>query len=402
MEVFHLKINMSAKSGIIWARGLLKSEAGLVYTTFGHISESLLGGVFWFVLAALLDVESYGLVNYYIALASIFAVVGALGLNATVTTFMVKGEKEILYEANSLTLIAGLLLGVVLSVFQWSSGFVAAAMLFFAMTRAELLGRKSYREYALLSIGERTVQIILSVILFFQLGILGVLLGYFLGYLIFSYRYLRSISRFTIRINSLREKRNFAFHSYGFNLIRNSTLYFDKILIAPLFGYFALGSYQLGFQFYMLLSVLPLSLYFYLLPEESSGKNKRTVKVLGLVFSVVACGAAFVAMPYVITNFFSTFVDSIQIARIMSLAVIPSTIVAILSASLLGKGRSKIVFVAGLVYLAVLVTGILILGQALGVLGLGITLVLAQISQATCLIVKRNAPKVAKDVEKYF
>jgi O-antigen/teichoic acid export membrane protein len=381
-------LNLSEKVG--WIRGIIKGEMGLVYTTLGNMGSSLLGGLFWLVLASLLEVESYGLVNYYIALGSVFSAVALTGLDATVITYMAKGEKGIYFQANSLVLISGLSVCLVLSVFQLGSGLLAAAMVFFMMALAETLGRKRYREYAFLSIGQRLAQISLSLILYFQFGIIGIVMGYFLGNLIFSYRYIKSISNFTLKLDGIKEKRNFAIHSYGFNLIRNFTNYLDKIIIAPLFGYFVLGLYQLGFQFFMFLSIIPLSLYYYLLPEESSGKNKTKVKQIGFGLAVAAAVLAFFTLPFFIEILFPSFVSSILVVRIMSLAIIPSTIVAIISASLLGRGKSKTVLIAGLIYLISLIIGVIALGGALGALGLALTLVVAQSIQAGVLLGNRK------------
>ena len=381
-------LNLSER--VRWLRGVVKSEMGLVYTTLGTTGSSFLGGLFWLVLASLLDVESYGLVNYFIALGSVFSALALLGLDSTVITFLAKGEKKIVFQANSLVLFSGLSACLVLSVFQWESGILSAAMVFFMMSIAEVLGRKKYGEFALLSIGQRFVQISLSLFLYFQLGIMGIVLGYFLGNLIFSFRYFRILPNFSLNFDGIKEKRNFTLHNYGFNLIRNFTNYLDKIIIGPLFGYFVLGIYQLGFQFYLFLSIIPLSLYYYLLPEESSGKDKRTIKIVGFGLAVVAAVFAFFTLPYFIETLFPTFASSVWVVRIMSLAVIPSTIVAIINASLLGRGRSKYVFVAGLIYLVSVIVGVLVLGDVMGAMGLAVTLVVAQSIQAGFLLTKRK------------
>ena len=343
-----------------------------------------------FGLASLLDVESYGLVNYYIALASVFSAIALMGLDATIITYMAKGEKRIWYQANSLILVSGLIVTGVLSVFQWSAGLLSIAMVFFMMALAEALGKKKYREYAFLSVGQRIIQIALSLLLYFPFGILGIVFGYFLGNLIFSYRYIKFIPNFSLQIDSIKEKRNFALHSYGFNLIRNFTTYLDKIIVAAIFGYYVLGLYQLGFQFFMFLSIIPLSLYYYLLPEESSGKDKTKIELYGFGIAVIAATAVFFSIPYLIGNFFPSFIDSTPIVRIMSLAVIPSTIVAMLNASLLGKGNSKTVLIAGLIYIISLIIALITLGQIMGTLGLAVTLVIAQSIQAAYLLFKRN------------
>lgn len=352
------------------------------------MGASLLGGLFWLILASILNVENYGLANYYIALASVFAAVALLGMDATVIRWLAKGEKRIWIEANSLLLISGLTVTIVLSIFEWSSGVLAIAMVFFMMGLAEALGRKKYRQYAVLSIGQRVVQIALSLVLFLFLGILGIVLGYVLGNLVFSYKSLQSLPSFTLRFDSVREKRNFAIHSYGSNLIKNFNNYLDKVLIAPFFGYYTLGLYQLGFQFFMFLSIIPLSLYYYLLPEEASGKSKTKIKYLGFGLAVIAGVSAFFFTPYIIERLFSSFTDSILIVRIMCLAIIPQTIVSICNASLLGRGQSKSVFIAGITYISVLIVLLFALGTIFGPIGLAITLIIAQSAQASYLLIK--------------
>jgi len=375
------------------ARGLLKRETGLVYTTIGNIGASVLGGLFWFVLASLLAVDNYGIVNYYIALANIFVAIGLVGLDSTMITFLAKGEKNIHYQATSLTLISALITGLILSIYNWTAGILAASMILFIMTLAETLGKRTYRQYALLSITQRIAQMIFSIVLYFPFGITGLLVGYFAGNLLFSIKLLsRAIPNFTLHFDEIKLKRNFALHSYGANIVRNFTLYLDKLIIAPLFGYYLLGLYQLAFQFFLFLSIIPLSLYSYLLPEESCGKNNRTIKMLGLGFSIVAALAALLSLPTVIEKFFPTFLDSIPIVRIMSLAVIPATVVAILNATLLGRGSSRIVFTGGITYMITLIIGVAVLGQVLGAIGLAVTILTAQTIQATYLIWKRKTP----------
>ena len=111
-------------------------------------------------MAAVLEVSSYGLVDYCLSLSGVFTALSAMGLNTAVTAFLAKGEEEVLYEADSLTLISGLVLAFSLTVFHWSIGILTAV--FFGTATAELLGRKMYRERALLSIGARLHRITFS------------------------------------------------------------------------------------------------------------------------------------------------------------------------------------------------------------------------------------------------
>ena len=384
---------ISTKTGINWLKKLIKEDVGLVYTSIGGIGSSVIAAFFWFILASLLTVDNYGLANYYISIATIFSGLGTIGLNMTVTTYLAKGEDKLLNEANSLTLVTGVVSALVLSVFQLASGLLAASMIFFGMTTAEIMGRKAYKEYAFVSIGQRIGQITLGLFLYFQIGVMGIVIGYFLGTLLFSYKYLLSLKNFSFKINNLKEKRNFTIHSYGYNLI-GVTLsnYLDKVLIGALFGYFALGLYQLGFQFFMFLSLIPISLQRYLLPEESSGNNKREIKIVGVILSTIASIALFFLCPYLITKFFPTFTDAIPLVSLMSLSVIPSAVAVILTANFLGNGKSKQVFTAGVIYLTSLMVCLAVMGLTIGILGLALAVITAKTIQATYMVTQRNKP----------
>lgn len=370
---------------------LMKSETGLLYIGIGNTGSSVLGGLLWFILAGFLSVDNYGVVNYYIAISNIFFALGLIGLDATIITFLAKKEQAIHFQATSLAFISALIIASILSIYNWSIGILSATQILFMMTLAEKLGTKKYRQYAFFIIGQRIAQMILSIALYFPLGILGILIGYILGNVIFSFRYiLRSITNFTLQFAQIKEKLNFALHSYSSNIVRNFTLYLDKLLIVPLFGYYILGLYQLAFQFFLFLSIIPLSLYSYLLPEESGGVDRKTIKLLGLSLSITAAIAALAGLPVIIEWLFPNFVDSIPIVRIISLAIIPATITAILNATFLGRGRSKIVFIAGIAYIIALVTGLITIGQIFGSIGLAITILVAQIVQATYLVINKK------------
>ena len=383
--------NSFEKNGSAKLMGFMKDNVGLVYTTLGGFGASVLGAIFWLLLASLLNVGDYGLANYYLAIGNVAAGFGIIGLNLTIMTYLAKGEKNLLYEANSLTFISGVVTALVLSIFSVFAAIIAASTIFFNMALSELLGTKKYRQYAFLSIGQQITQITLSLLLYYPFGINGILLGYFLGALVFSYKYLNSIRKnFTLKFNSLKEKRNFALHSYGYNLIgKRLANYFDKVIIGALFGFYALGLYQLGFQFYMFLTLIPTSLSQYLLPEESSGTNKKTIKTIGLILSIAVALTAYIATPYLIRNLFPTFIESIQLVQIMSIAIIPSTIVAILTSTYLGNEKSKTVFIAGLIYLASLIIGLIALEKIMGVLGFAVAIIIAQTIQALYMLTKK-------------
>ena len=363
----------------------IKRERGFAYTTIGNLSSTILGALFWFILASILKVSEYGEVNYYIAFAVIPASIASLGLNTTVITYLAKGDEEVVREADSIILLSGLVVALALIPIQWTISIITVALVFYGMAIAEILGRKLYSEYAYTVILQRIIQIASSIILYFQIGIIGILIGYFLGPMLLSYRYLKNLRNITFNINSLRHKINFTLHSYGLNIIGSLSTYLDKIIIGSLFGFYALGLYQLGFQFLMLLAIIPGSLYTYLLPEESSGVNRVGIKMLGLISSVVLAILTLTLSPYIVQILFPNFTNAIELIQIMSIAIIPLTISSLANARLFGEERSKHAFIGGLIYIVTVIITLIIFGLYLKVIGLALAVVFAQSVRAIYL-----------------
>jgi O-antigen/teichoic acid export membrane protein len=258
-------------------------------------------------------------------------------------------------------------------------------MIFYGMALAEIIGKKLYDEYTFVSLTNKLIQIVLSILLYFKYGLIGILIGYFLGYFLLSYRYLKSLSKFTLKINNLRNKLKFILHSYGLNLIGNLSSFLDKIIIGTIFGFYVLGLYQLGYQFLVFLMTVSGSFYTYLLPEEASGENKKEVKLIGLILSIVIAIIIFLFSPLIIKIFFPNFINAIQIVQIMSLSVIPATITSISNARLFGKEKSKYTLIGGIIYLVSLIIGIVFFGKILGIIGLAFSIIFAQMFQAIYL-----------------
>jgi len=369
---------------------LIKREKGFIYTTIGNISSTLLGALFWLILASILSVSEYGIVNYWIAIAVIPASIATLGLNTTVVTYLAKGDEEVVREADTIILISSLIVGLILLPIQWAISIVTIAFIFYGMTIAEILGRKLYSEYAIVTILSRAIQIITSIILYLKIGLIGVLIGYFLGQIMLSYRYLKNLRNPTLNINSLKEKVNFTLHSYGQNIIQSLSIYLDKIIIGGLFGFYALGLYQLAFQFLMLLAIIPASLYTYLLPEESSGTERTEIKIIGIMLSIAMAIATYILSPYIIKILFPNFIDAIEIIQVMCIAIIPLTITSLANAKLFGEEKSKYVFIGGIIYIITMIIFTVMLGVLMGIMGLAIAIIIAQTIRAAYLWSKKG------------
>lgn len=367
------------------ALGFLRAESGLVYVSLGNFSSAVLGALFWLVLAWILRVDQYGEVNYCIALASVAASLSLFGLNTTATVYLAQGDEEVLWEAYSAASVLSLSAAVAVAFFNPFSSLILLSSVSSGMSYAEILGRRMYREYGAVCVLNRVTQIAVSIPLYFAFGLNGILAGYVLGPLAVSYRFFRALKRFRLKAARLREALKFTLHNYGLNLTSTLSGYLDKIVIGSILGFEVLGLYQLGYQFLMFLSIIPGSLYTYMLPEESSGGSSGRVELLGLTSSIAVGALFFGVTPWLIQVFFQRFQEATTPVRVMCLAVIPATLASMCNAKLLGKRKSKPVLLGSLMYLSCLMAGFATLGPTLKELGLSISVVEAQTASAIYL-----------------
>ncbi len=370
--------------------GFLRSQKGLIYITLGNLLGALLTGSFWLFLASVANVEDYGKINYKVAIASLAASAALLGMNTTVTTYLAKGHERINVQANQLVLISGAIAAVVVSVIDWFLSVFVIGMTFWMMSIYELLGKKSYKQYAFASIGARGSQFLLSILLYYLLGVPGIIIGFAVSFLLFSKQYLTSTRQFSLNFDEVKHMMKFASHAYSFNMSNAILLYFDKLIIAPLFGYLVLGYYQLAFQFFLFLGMIPVSFYQYLLPEESSGSKRQKVPLLGLLVSVALTLALYVSSPWILQTFFPHFKDSLAALQIISVGIIPMMIVWTLNSRFLSMERTRYVLIGSAVYVALQISLIIELGGKMGVTGLALAVVLSLIAQAGFLYASKK------------
>lgn len=363
----------------------LRSHTGLLYITFGNILGAAITGCFWLILALIQPVEEYGKTSHIVSLASLASSFALLGLNTTVLTFIPKGFQKINIQANQLILISGFIASVLAALYDWLLGFFVIGMTFWMMSTYELLGKKSYKHYAIVNVGARAIQIVLSLFLYYFLGIPGIVLGFSISFLVFAYQYYLSMKNFTFDFSELKDKMKFSLHVYSFNLSNALLMYFDKIIIAPLFGYAILGYYQLGFQFLLFLGMIPISLFQYLVPEEATGKKKTKLRILGLVLSIVLAFLLYLFSPYIVNNFFPQYIKSIDSIRIMSMGLMPLSITYLINSEFLANGKTRGVIGGAILYQTLQLSLIYYLGFRFETTGLSLAVVFALTGQALFL-----------------
>ena len=248
-----------------------------------NVISSIALAAFWFFLASLLGTDGYGELTYLVAGGSIAVSVSNFGVINTIIVFTAK-EKRTQSAIHFLALISGSVASVVTFLIFHNIGlslFVICFVIFF-LTTSELLGRKLYKDYAKFMIFQRILQVVLGIGLFYVIGIDGILIGWALSYLTFSFKLFKFIRSSKVDFTVLKFRFGFMLNNYGIGLSRDFGLHVHKLIIFSIFGAALLGNYQLGFQVLLVLSILPHTVFQYILPKDSLGE--KTTKLKKLLF----------------------------------------------------------------------------------------------------------------------
>jgi O-antigen/teichoic acid export membrane protein len=367
-----------------------------MYVTIGNLFFAAIGALLWFFLATQMTATVYGSLNFFISISAIFTSIGLLGFDSTLTTYLAKRVKSIEIESAQIVLLSGIVLSVVLQAMFNSFALTLSflGMLFFSLSTAELLGRHRYKEFMYVMVVERTISLFTVPILFWLYGVDGALYGYAISYLPLCYRFVMSLNklRFDFRFGVIRTHRNFFFHSYGLSLSRTLMFLADKLLIAPIFGLYILGQYQLGIQMLTATSMIPLIFYNYLLPQYAGNThlNHRNLELTGIIIITILTVVIIAIIPYIVNSLFPAFTEAIMASQIVIVAGIPLTISALCNSALMGKEKSSQVMQAGLIFLASQYALLFVLGHTHGLVGLSFATLIAACVQAAFLYAKRR------------
>ena len=367
--------------------------------SLGSANLTVIGfsGIFWLYIAPILGKESYGEVNYYIALAGIGLSVSSLGLNNLMTVLTAKGIKiqHVIYLIGLISSsTTAVILFILVSNFNVSL-FVIGAVIF-TFSCSELLGLKLYKKYSKIIILQRALAVIFAISLYYIIGPNGIIMGFALSFFPLSFRFYRFMADFKIEFTAIKPHVGFMMSSYGLELTRTLNWSIDKILIFPMFGFEILGTYQLGIQFLSILVILPGTMYNYLLPRDSTGVSHKKLKIISIITSILLAVIMILVSPFIIRQFFPNFIDSILAAQIMSIAIVPLTINTLFASKLLGIEKSKIVFTASIIYLTTLLSSIIMLGNYYGLYGLAMSPVISAIIETIFYVIIQFRSKLIK------
>jgi len=372
-------------------RKFFQKSKNLTALGSSYILSNAISAIFWLFLASILDVEEYGELGYLLAIVGTVGAFGLIGSNNTLTVYVAKGVK-IQATVFLTTLITGTILSIGLLVFTQNIliSFYPLALIIFSTVIFDLLGKKAFTNYGKYLIIQRILMVIFALIFLEIWGVNGIIFGYTLSLGIFAVLTYKAFQEGKIDFKLLKDRKNFILNSYGTHVLEVVSINIDKLIIFPIFGALILGPYQLGFQIFVVLLILPNIVTQYTLPHDSTGNKNKVLKKYTIIISGIISGLVVILSPPLIPIFFPKYIEAIEVIQIMGFALIPSALTMILTSELLGKENSKSVVLSSIVGIIALIIGIITLGEIMGLIGLALSLVIGRIFQCVSLLIIKN------------
>lgn len=351
------------------------------------IAGSVISAVFWFYIASVVGPEGYGEITFFISIAMLSSTISLFGAVNTNIVYTAKNVQiqSVLY---TITLSAGLVSSLIVFLFFNNLGvsFLNFGLIVFSLSTSELLGRKFYRTYSKFVITQRVLLITCAIGLYYVIGIQGILLGYSISYIPYIYIIINTFKTTKIDFAIFKTKLSFIIPQYLQTLSGSISGSLDKLIIGPIFGFGLLGNYSLGLQFFTILTILPVIVGKYIMPQDSSGVENKKVKKLIIITSVGLAGLGFFFGPIISGMLFPKFLEAEEVIKIISFAVVPVTINTVLHSKLYALERSRNILISSLVWISAQILGIIILGTYFGANGIAASYVLGSTCSSIYLI----------------
>ena len=363
----------------------------LVTLGSGDVIGSVLSAIFWFYLASQIKPDAYGEIHWFLGIAGIFSYIALFGTLNTITVYSAKNVK-IQATLYLISLIAGAVLSLIIIIvfpafYEIDSGVLVIAYIINTLALGDLLGRKLYSTYSKYVLTQKALTLGLGLAFFYYFGYEGILFALSLSYVFYIKRIFIIFREQKINFNLVKERIGFITNNYMVFLLAGFNGQIDKIIIAPLLGFALLGNYSLALQAITIMMTFSAIFYKYILPQDSTGKNTKNLKIFAIIVSVSISLVGIFLGPIVIEVFFPKYLEAKDAIQIMSIVIAPSTIALIFESQFLGSEKSRVVLIGAIISLVILTGGMIILGLNFGIIGLAWSLIIATIAKMVFLLI---------------
>ena len=343
---------------------------------------------FWIYMADLMGQEDYGELGYLLSIAAIASTISIVGGQWTMSVYTAKGVR-IESSLYFISIITSTVTAIVLYFLFENVGIsvYVIGVVIFNLFVAEILGKKRYKTYSKIFFLQKIILVTLAILLYYILGVEGVLLAYGISFLVFTSRIISTLRNHEFNFGLLRQRFKFWMFNYIIQLSNSARAQIDILLIGPLFGFTLVGNYFLGLQVVGLFLILPLIIFKYTLPQDSSGSSTKQIKIIAIVASIVFALLGIFVAPEVILFALPEYADTVELIPLLSLAIIPRTVTTMLMSEFLGKENNMHLLVGNLIAFSIVVLGILYLPEYFDIVGLAIAYVLSVTIQTIYLLI---------------
>lgn len=360
----------------------MKRLQGISFIGISDIAGTGISALFWFFLATLVEPEGYGSIFYFLSIAGLISGAAPLATQNVITVFSAKqvSIRSTLFSISIITTIIGAIVAFFI-IQRIDVGMLILGYVAFNLASGKLLGERKIKQYAITNLIQKSLTPILGFGFYFAFGIESIIIGLSLTYVLHLFIVLKEIRfRFT-ELKEIKTRFKFIIFNYGNNISGIFGGQVDKLIIGTLYGFALLGNYSLSMQIIVAMMTIPTIIFKYLLTEELHGIKDREFKKKIIIFCSIISIAGFFLAPEIIPKIFPKYLEASDAIRIMSLAILPSAYAKIQTVRYLTQERSHIIFVGSTIYFVVLLTGIILLGEIWGILGIATSFVLSPIIQ---------------------
>lgn len=333
-----------------------------------------------------MPVDEYGQLIYFLAISIVTATVARIGLGQTVTVQIAKGNNKFTSQAVALNFILSGILSIFLFFINPYLSILTLGTSFFLMEPNILQGKLEYKKYFRTLFLNRVFQIACAIPLYYLMGINGILLAVGLISFASGPNFVKSLRHWNLKFDQIKVRKGIILQNFGVESAQSLPTWVDKLVLIPLLGFTVGGMYQFSYQILLGLGIVPMILYNYLLPEESSGSSTRSVIKLGIVVSILLAVIAFFLSPILIPHLFPKYTDSITSIQIMSFGALPLAIISIIQAKLQSQD-SKLVGTGSIIRIASHLTLIPLLWNILKIEGLAIAVIISILLHMVYLLI---------------
>jgi O-antigen/teichoic acid export membrane protein len=340
-----------------------------------------IAAVFWLYIASELGPENYGELTFFLSIATLVSGIALFGSHHTI--LVLTGKKiDIHATIYLITILANVIGSIIIFLLFFNLGIslVIIGYSLFAIVTSDLLGRKLYKSYLKYIITQKILLVVFGIGFYYLIGENGLLIGIGLSYSHLIIRIIKSIKNSKINFNLIKEKKNFILNNWAISISGLVYGSIDKLVIGSLIGFGVLGNYSLGLQFYSILNLLPAMTVKYFIGQDISGiPNKKLKKIVVLLAIGVAILGSTIG-PTVISHIFPKFTESEDIIRVISWALVPATIQATYYfPKLWAAEKNNIILITSIIVASTQIIGILVLSTPFGAVGIAIAMVLSNV-----------------------